>query len=150
MTILQSRTTKDKKSIPALRACRKYLYAVLPDGRNDELLIEWGFEPWEAPTHHKPNDQKLVETGYDSATDMVKIRLEEDVLANEYIIEFGKTPSPAPADWKPAAWDVFATSNEPFFELGPLTEGLTYAFRARAKNSAGYGGYSEIWIVEVV
>ncbi len=35
-------------------------------------------------------------------------------------------------------------------ELGPLTEGLTYAFRARAKNSAGYGGYSEIWVVEVI
>ena len=43
-----------------------------------------------------------------------------------------------------------ATSDEPFFELGPLTEGFTFAFRGRARNSAGYGGYSEIWVVEVV
>jgi len=40
--------------------------------------------------------------------------------------------------------------DEPFFEIAPLEEGNTYAFRGRAKNSAGYGGYSEIWIVEVV
>ena len=43
-----------------------------------------------------------------------------------------------------------ATSDEPFFELDPLEEGVTFAFRGRAKNSAGYGGYSEIWMVEVV
>ena len=43
-----------------------------------------------------------------------------------------------------------ATSDEPFFETEPLTEGFTYAFRARARNGAGYGGYSEIWVVEVV
>ncbi len=135
---------------PALRACRKYLYAVLPDARYDELLIQWGFEPFEMPTHKKPNDQKLVETAYDPATDKVTIRLEEDLLADEYIIETGKTPSPAPPGWVPQKFEVFATSDEPFFELGPLPEGLTFAFRARAKNSAGYGGYSEVWVVEVV
>ena len=43
-----------------------------------------------------------------------------------------------------------ATSDEPFFEFGPLAEGITFAFRGRAKNSVGYGGYSEIWVVEVV
>ena len=138
------------KGLPALRACREYLYTVLPDGKHDQLLIEWGFEPWDYPVNQKPDDQKLVETGYDSATDKIKIRLEEDILADEYIIESGKTPSPAPAGWKPATWDVFATGDEPFFELGPLVEGNTYAFRARAKNSTGYGGYSEIWIVEIV
>ena len=136
--------------LPALRACREYLYTALPDGKRDALLIEWGFEPWDMPTHHKPADQKIVEKGYDPATDMVKIRLLEDILADDYIIEFGKTPSPAPPDWKPENWDVFATSDEPFFEFGPLAEGNTFAFRGRAKNSAGYGGYSEIWVVEVV
>jgi hypothetical protein len=50
----------------------------------------------------------------------------------------------------PQKFDTFATSDEPFFELGPLTENMTYAFRARAKNSAGYGEYTEIWLVEVV
>ena len=35
-------------------------------------------------------------------------------------------------------------------ELGPLTENLTFAFRARTKNNAGYGRYTEIWVVEVV
>lgn len=134
---------------PALRACRKYLYAVLPDGRNDELLIEWGFEPWDMPVAHKPEDQKFVMHEYDPATDMVKLRLEEDVLADEFIIEAAKTPTPAPPGWVPAQFDTFATSDEPFFELGPLTENMTFAFRGRAKNSAGYGGYSEIW-VEVV
>jgi len=54
-------------------------------------------------------------------------------------------------NWKPTEWDVFATSDEPFFELGKkLTEGFTFAFRGRARNGAGYGGYSEIWVVEVV
>jgi len=136
--------------MPALRACREFLYSALPDGKRDALLIEWGFEPWDMPVDHKPEDQKIVVKGYDPATDMVKIRLEEDILADEYIIEAAKTPSPAPAGWIPATWDVFATSDEPFFELGPLAEGITFAFRARAKNSAGYGGYSEIWVVEVV
>jgi len=41
-------------------------------------------------------------------------------------------------------------SDEPFFEPGPLTDGQTFAFRDRAKNSAGYGGYTEIWVTEVV
>ena len=150
MTILQSQTAKADKGLPALRACREYLYTVLPDGKHDELLIEWGFEPWDYPVHQKPDDQKILEKTYDPATDRVKIRLEEDILADEYIIETAKTASPAPQDWKPQAWDVFATSDEPFFELGPLTEGNTYAFRARAKNGAGYGGYSEVWIVDVV
>jgi len=135
---------------PALRACRKYLYAVLPDGRNDELLIEWGFEPFDMPVSHKPEDQKIVEKFYDPATDIAKIRFTEDLLADEYILESAKTQSPAPPDWKPASFDVMKTQDEPFFEVGPLTEGFTFAFRARARNSAGYGGYSEIWIVEIV
>jgi len=42
------------------------------------------------------------------------------------------------------------TQDEPYFEVGQLEEGQTYAFRGRARNSAGYGGYSEIWVVEVV
>ncbi len=43
------------------------------------------------------------------------------------------------------------TSDEPFFELGKkLGEGNTFAFRGRARNGAGYGKNSEIWIVEVV
>jgi len=144
--------------MPALRACREYLYSALPDGKRDQLLIEWGFEPWDMPVDHKPEDQKIVVKGYDPATDMVKIRLEEDILADEFILEAAKTPlrqaqdiaSPAPPDWVPAQFETFATSDEPFFELGPLTENLTFAFRARAKNSAGYGGYSEVWVVEVV
>jgi len=46
---------------------------------------------------------------------------------------------------------ISATSDEPFFEIGKkLTDGFTFTFSGRAKNSAGYGGYSEIWIVEVV
>ena len=135
---------------PALRACRKYLYAVLPDGRNDELLIEWGFEPFDMPVHHKPADQKIVEKAYDPAEDMVKIRFTEDLLADEYILEFGKTQSPAPQDWKPASWDVMKTQDEPFFKISPLAGGFTYAFRGRARNSAGYGGYSEVWVVEVI
>ena len=50
--------------------------------------------------------------------------------------------SPAPTGWTPAEWEVFATGDEPFFELGKkLTEGFTYTFRGRARNSAGYGGY---------
>jgi len=113
-------------------------------------LIEWGFEPWDMPTHHKPADQKIVEKAYDLAEDIVKIRLLEDLLADEYIIEFGKTPSPAPQDWKPEEWDVMKTQDEPFFEIGPLVEGNTYAFRGRAKNNAGYGGYSEVWVVKIV
>jgi len=144
--------------MPALRACREFLYSVLPDGKRDQLLIEWGFEPWDMPVAHKPEDQKFVMHEYDPATDMVKLRLEEDVLADEFIIEAAKTPlrqaqdiaSPAPENWKPEQFDIFATSDEPFFELGPLTEGLTFAFRARARNSAGYGGFTEIWLVEVV
>jgi len=144
--------------MPALRACREFLYSALPDGKRDALLIEWGFEPWDMPVDQKPEDQKIVVQGYDPATDMVKIRLLEDILADEYIIEFAKTPSPAPPEvplslskgWTPATWDIFATSDEPFFELGPLPEGITFAFRGRAKNSAGYGGYTEIWVVEVV
>ena len=40
-------------------------------------------------------------------------------------------------------------SDEPFFEIAPLEEGNTYAFRGRARNSAGYGGYSDVWVVEV-
>ena len=43
-----------------------------------------------------------------------------------------------------------ATSDEPFFETEPLRENFAYIFRARARNSAGYGGYSGIWVVEVV
>lgn len=135
---------------PALRACRKYLYAVLPDGRNDELLIEWGFEPFDLPVHHKPADQKIVEKAYDPASDMAKIRFVEDLLTDEYILEFGKTPSPAPEGWKPEKWEVMKTIDEPYFEIGPLVEGNTYAFRGRGRNSAGYGGYSEVWVVEVV
>jgi len=45
---------------------------------------------------------------------------------------------------------ISATSDEPFFEIGPLTDGFTFTFSGRAKNSAGYGVYSEIWIVKVV
>ncbi|MCK5833309.1 TetR/AcrR family transcriptional regulator [bacterium] len=88
------------------------------------------------------------------------VKKESQILSGKTreAIEFGKTPSPAPPDlalslsngWKPAEWDVFATSDEPFFEFGPLAEGNTFAFRGRAKNSTGYGGYSEIWVVEVV
>ena len=65
-------------------------------------------------------------------------------------IEFGKTQSHAPQDWKSESWDGMKTQDVPFFELGPLDEGFTYAFCGRAKNSAGYGEYSEIWAVEVV
>ena len=36
-----------------------------------------------------------------------------------------------------------------YFETEPLRENFTYAFRARAGNGAGYGGYSEILVVEV-
>jgi len=32
------------------------------------------------------------------------------------------------------------TSDEPYFELGPLMEGFIFAFRGRARNGAGYGG----------
>ena len=102
------------------------------------------------PVHHKPADQKIIEKGYDPATDIAKIRLLEDPITDEYILEFGETQSPAPENWKPASWDVMKTQDEPFFEIGPLGEGFTYAFRGRAKNSAGYGGYSEICVVEVV
>jgi len=136
--------------MPALRACREFLYSVLPDGKRDQLLIEWGFEPWDMPVAHKPEDQKFVMHEYDPTTDMITIRLEEDILADEFIIEAAKTPSPAPPDWEPQKYEIFATSDEPFLELGPLTETMTFAFRARAKNSAVYGGYSEIWVVEVV
>ncbi len=45
---------------------------------------------------------------------------------------------------------VQATSDEPFFELGPLNEGYTYAFRARARDNVGYREYSMVWVVEVV
>ena len=135
---------------PALRACRKYLYAVLPDGRNDELLIEWGFEPFDMPVHHKPADQKIAEKAYDPATDIAKIRLLEDPITDGYILEYAMTPSPAPENWKPENFELDKTSDEPYFETGPLEEGFTYAFRGRAKNSAGYGGYSEVWVVEVV
>ena len=45
---------------------------------------------------------------------------------------------------------IQTTADEPLFEPGPLEENFTYAFRARAKNSAGYGGYSEMWVMEVV
>jgi len=127
--------------MPALRACREFLYSVLPDGKRDQLLIEWGFEPWDMPVAHKPEDQKFVMHEYDPATDIVKLRLEEDVLADEFIIEAAKTPSPAPPNWVPVKFEIFATSDEPFFELGPLTETLTIAFRPRAKNKAGYGSY---------
>ncbi len=160
-----------EKGVPALKACREHLHVVLPKGKHDEMLGEWGFEPWDYPTHQKPADQHIIEKDYDKTTDKIKIRLEEDILANEYIIEYGKTqtfgdkqpskgataepvlPAPpvaTPPNWTPAEWEVFATGDEPFFELGPLVEGNTYAFRGRAKNGAGYGGYSEIWIVEVV
>ena len=126
--------------MPALRACREFLYSVLPDGKRDQLLIEWGFEPWDMPVAHKPEDQKFVMHEYDPATDMVKLRLEEDVLADEFIIEAAKTPSPAPENWKPEKFDVFATSDEPFFELGPLAENITFAFRARAKTAQDMAG----------
>jgi len=53
-------------------------------------------------------------------------------------------------NWKPAEWEVFMTSDEPYFETEALREGFTYAFRMRARNGAGYGGYSEVWVVEVV
>ena len=57
----------------------------------------------------------------------------------------------SPTGWVHAKWEVFMTSDEPFFEFGKkLVEGNTYAFRVRARNSAGYGGYSEVWVVEVI
>ena len=46
-----------------------------------------------------------------------------------------------PEGWTPAEWEVFITSDEPYFETEALREGFTFAFRGRAKNSAGYGEY---------
>jgi len=60
------------------------LYPVLPDTRYDEVLIGWGFEPYERPTTKKPNDQKLVETTYDPGTDMITITFKEDLLADDF------------------------------------------------------------------
>lgn len=42
------------------------------------------------------------------------------------------------------------TSDKPYIRVRPLDEGFTFAFRGRARNGAGYGGYSEIWVIEVV
>ena len=146
-----------EKGLPALKACREYLYSILPDGKRDQLLGAWGFEPWDEIVHHKPAEQRIDQKSYDPETDIVIIRGTEDILASEYILEFGRTQSPAPTgstgsptEWTPAEWEVFMTSDEPYFETEALTEGFTYAFRIRAKNSAGYGKNSEIWIVEVV
>ena len=138
------------KGLPALKACREYLYSILPDGKRDALLIGWGFEPWDEIVHHKPIEQRIEGKSYDPETDIVIIRGTEDILASEYILESGRTQSPAPVGWTPAEWEIFMTSDEPYFETEALTEGFTYAFRIRAKNSAGYGGYSEVWVVEVV
>ena len=44
-------------------------------------------------------------------------------------IEFGKMQSPAPQDWKSESWDGMKTQDVPFFELVPLAEGNTFAFR---------------------
>ena len=146
-----------EQAYPALRACREILYMILPQGKRDSLLIGWGFDPWDYPTHHKPKDQKIIDKSYDPETDIVILRCEEDPTADEYILEYAMTQSPAPAGstgsptgWKPAEWEVFMTADEPYFETEALREGWTYAFRIRARNGAGYGGYSEIWYVDVV
>jgi hypothetical protein len=138
------------EGMTALRACREYLFVVLPNGKHDQLLIEWGFEPWDYPTHEKPAAQAFVQTTYDPATDIATLRLTEDLLATEYIIEYAMTPSPAPQGWIPQAFVELTEQNEPYLETDPLTEKMTYAFRGRAHNSAGYGGYTDLWIVEVV
>ncbi len=147
-----------EKGLLALRACREILYMILPQGKRDSMIIAWGFDPWDYPVHHKPADQKLTDTSYDPETDIAIIRGTEDPTADEYILEYAMTQSPAvagsaegsPTEWTPAEWEVFMTSDEPYFETEALREGFTYAFRMRARNGAGYGGYSDVWVVEVV
>ena len=41
-------------------------------------------------------------------------------------------------------------ADELFFETEAIRENFAYAFRARARNGAGYGGCLDIWVVEVV
>jgi len=64
-------------------------------------------------------------------------------------IETAKTPFSTPENWKPKKFEFDKTPDEPYSKIKPLVEGNTYVFRSRGRNSTGYGGYSEVWMVEI-